>query len=184
MRQSGAPITVYASRWKLLGLGMVWALPTYVIVRALHDVPMIALLLPVFGYAVLFALYRMVVHTPVLIIDDEGVMHNVLGVRPQRLAWSEISALGLYKRKVQPYGFPTIRYLVIELKDPVAFLSKQPSVLRVLLRWYMNSAFAPVMIPQHILPVSVDSIIQQMRTRFAPQLQHCRVWRGDEPWNV
>lgn len=118
MHEEAAPITVYASAWKLLSLALVWTDAAAVLIWALKGGLVTAIfLLPVFGYGVTYAVYRLFVRAPVLVADWEGIYHNVLGVRPQRFAWAEIRSVGLYVHRPTPFGFPSIRYFVAFPKD-------------------------------------------------------------------
>ncbi len=78
-----APIVVYPSAWKLLVWAIVWggaaALCGWGAFRGLLDaIPFVLL----FATATLYALRRPLQRAPILTIDEEGIYHDVLGLRP------------------------------------------------------------------------------------------------------
>ncbi|HET9110296.1 MAG TPA: STM3941 family protein [Ktedonobacterales bacterium] len=175
-----APVVVYPSAWKLLMWAAVWggaeAALVWAMLRGLLDVIPFVLL---FAAAILYALYRLLRRSPMLMIDDQGIYHDVLGLRPQRIDWAEIGSIGRCRMKTPTVGLFTLTYLAITPNDEEAFLARQTGMLRWLLRRYMASSPAPIMIPQHLLPVSVAWIMRQLDTRYTPPLLKGQIWDDD-----
>lgn len=174
------PIIVYPSVWKLFIWAVVWggagALCGWGAFQGQMYIIPLALL---FAAATLYALYRLLRRSPMLVIDDEGIYHDVLGLRPQRIAWADIGSIGRCRMKTPPVGLFTLTYLAITPNDAEAFLAEQTGMLRWLLRRYMATSPAPIMIPQHLLPVSIGSIMRQLDTRYTPPLLKGQLWDDD-----
>ncbi len=168
---SSQPIVIYPSVWKLLALAVAWiAFGALSVWGTLKGGLICAFMIPVFAWGVFFAVNRVLRRSPVLIIDQDGIYHDVLGLRPHRITWDEIQFIGRYRR-LAGRGLFTVTYLAISPHDPEVYLAQQPEKLRGLIRWYMNNTFAPIMVPQHILPVSVVWIVEQLLQRFSPPLE-------------
>ena len=176
-----APIVVYPSVWKLLGWAAIWGgaatLCGWGAFRGQLYVIPLALL---FAAATLYALRRALWRSPMLIIDDEGIYHDVLGLRPQRIGWAEIGSIGRCRMKTPPVGLFTLTYLAITPKDAEAFLARQTGMLRWLLRRYMATSPAPIMIPQHLLPVSIASLMRELETQYTPPLARGQLWDDEQ----
>lgn len=175
------PIIIYPSTGKLLGLAFVWGCAAAFCVWGARQgiilaVPFVAL----FICAALYGIYRAILRSPVVIIDQKGIYHNVLGFRPQRIDWADINSIGRCLIKPPPSLF-TLRYLAVNPKDPHAFLAQQTGLLRWLLHLYMATSPAPIMIPQHILPLDIGTILQEIRARYAPPMMPIQFWDDEKP---
>lgn len=92
-----------------------------------------------------------------IVLDAEGLVHNASLIKPGRVRWSEIASA-----EVCEYG--QIPYLRICLRDPKAFLRRQPAWKRALLR-PLRSGSSPVEIPETLLPISVEELREMLVQR-------------------
>jgi hypothetical protein len=176
-----APIIIYPSVWKLLALAFVWGCAAaFCVWGALQGIILAVPFIALFTCAALYGVYRAILRSPVVIIDQEGIYHNVLGMRPQRIGWVDINSVGRCVLKPPP-SLLTLRYLAVYPKNPKAFLAQQTGLLRWLLHLYMATSPAPIMIPQHFLPVSIEWILQQMRARYSPPMMPSQFWDDEKP---
>ncbi len=82
--------------------------------------------------------------------------------------------------KTPPVGLFTLTYLAITPKDAEAFLDEQTGVLRWLLKRYMATSPAPIMVPQHLLPVSIASIMRELEAQYTPPLIRGQLWDDEK----
>ena len=140
-------------------------------------------------------LYRWLIPTPLVLVNDQGIVSHPLGFLWHKyrmeITWPEIAALQvqedlLFRPHPPPKLFQllkisppsTHRYLAILPKDPEAYLERiHMTRLWTLARTFplgllMGTMKTPMVIFEaHIAPVSVDDLLAQMRTRFQAELE-------------
>jgi hypothetical protein len=104
-----------------------------------------------FGFCFLYALVRLVRRTPLLVVDDDGILDQGSALRIGRLRWSEVSG-------VEVRSFLGQRFLSIRLLDPSSVVARQPRVLRFLFRFNHRVTGSPVCIPASVLPASAEVV--------------------------
>jgi hypothetical protein len=167
MSTSSDPIVIYPSKLKSLGL-LVWCLGFVVIcivmlARANVEGWLLVtsylglglvILLSLVGAGV--ALARLILKKPLVTINHDGIQFLEV-----TLAWDEIHEL------IRHGPFPRTM-LGIMPKNMDAFLARLPPGTERRLRWHLRMHPAPVNIPQFLLPMTVDQLIDLIQARFRP----------------
>lgn len=163
-------IILYASRWHLLAvaflLGMA-LMPGLILIFIgpwqLSGIIASAIFL-VGGVVVCPTLTWNILHTPVLIADEEGLASPCL-FKDAKIKWEEIDAI---------YCSPG-RHLLIDASPSgiVAFLTRQNKGRLVVPR-YMDITISQTVftIPQSMIPVPLDRLLEHIRGRFQDQLAY------------
>jgi hypothetical protein len=96
--------------------------------------------------------YRVVRPGVAVVLDAEGIKSNASTINPGPVYWSEIASAEVCK-----YGL--MRHLRIYLRDPETVLERQPAWKRAVFRSGMALGSSPVEIPETLLPMSVDELL-------------------------
>jgi len=148
-------VIIYPSRWKLLGYAagsLVFVLfGVYAFVRG-ASLPFLVLTfyvgVPLFGLLFAYAVYRLCVRRPLLIISDEGLFDNASAVGAGLLRWEEIAQVYRYEMAGQ-------QFIGIVPADVEAVIARQPPLKRLMAR--VNRGM-PFNIPQIMLPMPVEEL--------------------------
>jgi hypothetical protein len=112
---------------------------------------------PFFGLCLVYAIYRLVVRKPAVVVNKDGIFDNASAAGAGFIRWEEIA-------NIFPYDYMGHRMLGINLVDEAAILARQPALKRALAR--MNGKIvAPFNIPQSTLPISVDELLVEIKKR-------------------
>ncbi len=123
-------------------------------------------------------LYRLLVPTPVVVVNDQGMVFNPPGglwfIWKMAITWPEIAAIYLHTLTLTARKGPqTMHMLAIIPKDPGAFVERHHVVrLRTLPLFTLLPATGTlVWIPEAcIAPVSLEDLLTQIRTRFQAEI--------------
>jgi hypothetical protein len=107
-----------------------------------------------FGYA----LYRLFIPKPAVIISREGIFDNASAVGAGMLRWEEIA-------EIFPYELMGQRMLGIVPIDEEAIINRQSPIKRVLARMNKGLSAATFNIPQSVLPISIDELLVNIQNR-------------------
>jgi hypothetical protein len=117
---------------------------------------------PFFGFAFLFACYRLIVPKPSVIVNHEGIFDNASAISAGLVKWEEIA-------DVVVYAFSGQRFLGVAPLDVEAFLRHQPAFKRWMMKANLGLGLPPVSIPQSALAMKVDELlsrIQEYRQKY------------------
>ena len=114
--------------------------------------------IPFFSLCLVYAIYRLLVPKPAVVISDEGIFDNASAVGAGMLKWEEIA-------EVFAYDFMGQRMLGIIPVNEAVVLARQSRLKRVMAK--MNKGIAPAAfnIPQSVLPISVDELLSRVEER-------------------
>lgn len=139
-------------------------------------------------------LYRLLVPTPLVLVNEQGIVSHPLGFLflkwRMAITWPEIAAIYVHEVISQPPPPPrvfrllkisltsTSRYLAIIPKDPEVFLERRKmthvwTLARTFPLWMvMEMTKTPMFIAEsHIAPVSVAGLLAQICGRFQAELE-------------
>jgi hypothetical protein len=119
--------------------------------------------IPFFGLCLVYAIYRLLMPKPAVVISDEGIFDNASAVGAGMLRWEEIA-------DVFAYEFMGQRMLGIIPVNEEIVLGRQSRLKRVMAKMNKGIAEAPFNIPQNVLPISVDELLTRVeeRRRYPP----------------
>ena len=119
--------------------------------------------IPFFGLCLVYAIYRLLMPKPAVVISDEGIFDNASAVGAGMLKWDEIA-------EVFAYDFMGQRMLGIIPVNEEVVLGRQSRLKRVMAKMNKGIAEAPFNIPQNVLPISVDELLTRVeeRRRYPP----------------
>jgi len=120
-----------------------------------------AVAVPFFGLIALWAIYRLVVPHPLVVVDAQGIRDTSLLLAAGLVRWDEIA-------RVYVGGVGRQRFLCVVPADPEAFLRRQAPFKRRLMRANIGLVGAPVNIAQVALPLPIEEIIAAMRAYSPP----------------
>ncbi len=108
-----------------------------------------------FGAALVFFLTRLLGRKPSLFINEEGIIDDSSYVSAGTIAWDEIEDIGITEYSGQ-------QWISIKLRDPQAFLQKQPRFKRWLMNLNNTLVDAPIHISQEMLSVPLGRFYEMM----------------------
>jgi len=114
--------------------------------------------IPFFSLCLVYAIYRLLVPNPAVVISDEGIFDNASAVGAGMLRWEEIA-------DVFAYDFMGQRMLGIIPVNEAVVLGRQSRLKRVMAKMNRGIAPAPFNIPQSVLPISVDDLLSRVEER-------------------
>lgn len=112
--------------------------------------------LPILGYVIAYAVYRIVQHQPALIINDEGIYENVTLASLGMMRWEEIKHIFPYNRGMGA------RCLVIVPQNMDVILSRCGMRKRILFR-IDSGLIDAIFIPQNSLTISTEELIEHIQ---------------------
>jgi hypothetical protein len=124
--------------------------------------------IPFFGLCLVYAIYRLLIPKPAVVISDEGIFDNASAVGAGMLRWEEIA-------HVFAYDYMGQRMLGIIPVNEEVVLGRQSRLKRVMAKMNKGIAPAPFNIPQNVLPISVDELLSRVEERR---------WRQNEPYRT
>ena len=114
--------------------------------------------IPFSGLCLVYAIYRLLIPKPVVVINYEGIFDNASAVGAGMLKWEEIA-------DVFAYDFMGQRMLGIIPVNEEVVLRRQSRLKRVMAKMNKGIAAAPFNIPQQVLPISVDELLCRVEER-------------------
>lgn len=103
----------------------------------------------IFGYCLFNIVYRLVLHKPLVIINNEGILVDATtGI----VRWEDIAF-------IFPYNFIGQRFLGIFPKNNQAILARQGRINRIFMKINMSMGYAPIEISQSVLPMSIEELL-------------------------
>ena len=114
---------------------------------------------PFFGVCGLYAAYRLVHRRPAVEIDRMGIVDGASALGVGRLLWDEVDHVQLYEF----WGQPMLGIIPRELE---LFLSRQHPLRRSITKLNLRLGFAPVNVPQVILPMKLAELADLLRARY------------------
>jgi hypothetical protein len=115
--------------------------------------------IPFFGVCAGFALYRLILPCPALVVDNEGIIDRASALAVGFISWDEI-------KRIMPYTYMGQAMLGIEPKDLSTVLARQGWLKRCLIRMNLRLGCAAINIPQVILPITIDELAGRMMLHF------------------
>jgi hypothetical protein len=112
--------------------------------------------LPLFGLLFIYACYRLLKSTPVVIVDQTGVTDNASFWSAGLIRWEEI-------KKIFIFNHMTKRYIGIILFDINTLLSRQSAIKRSIIKYTQKQMSAPIAIPEDALPMSADNLLAKIQ---------------------
>jgi hypothetical protein len=179
------PIVIYPDRGKHLrangttyllggGLALLAFTPWH---RATAVTRMIVMLsrglLLVWGWFCIPALARLLFPKPVVTVNDEGISYHPPWIGPfafgGSLAWEEIKALYAGELAMRRWNGRTSiqRFLCILPRDVDAFLRPYTVMNKTVLTMLMMQVSSPFVLPEAMLPLSIDELLARVRTQYA-----------------
>jgi hypothetical protein len=160
-----AHITIYPARWKL-AMNAVGSLVFILAGVAFAATPTLETRL-IGGGAILFfavtglyAVRRLIVRTPALVIAPEGLWDNASMFGVGWIAWPEIEKVERRRKFV-------VRAIAIFLRDPDAVFTRVPGWRRWLVRLDAIVEYAPVNIPADNLEMRFDAVDELIHDHLA-----------------
>ncbi len=111
---------------------------------------------PFFGLCGLYALFRLLVRRPSLIVDERGITDNASAVAVGLIRWDEIA-------EIYAYDFMGQRFLGIVPVDTDAVLARVSPIKRMLSRANRGLSNAPINIPSVGLAIPIDELLKRIR---------------------
>src|SRR5215216_2393472 len=158
-------VAIYPKKVKLLAIAMCALL--FVILgfyfaqnRVAMRLPLRAIIItshvgiPFVGLCLVYAMYRLFMPKPAVVISDEGIFDNASAVGAGMLRWEEIA-------DVFAYDFMGQRMLGIIPVNEEVVLRRQSRLKKVMAKMNKGIAPAPFNIPQNVLPISVDELLSR-----------------------
>ena len=115
--------------------------------------------IPFLGLCLVYAIYRLLIPKPSVVISDEGIFDNASAVGAGMLRWEEIA-------DVFTYDFMGQRMLGIIPVNEEIVLSRQSLLKRIIVKMNKGIAAAPFNIPQAALPISADELLSKVHERW------------------
>ncbi|GIW73285.1 MAG: hypothetical protein KatS3mg102_2827 [Planctomycetota bacterium] len=109
-----------------------------------------------FGGLVAYVLLRLVHMEPALVLDGEGIEDRASLAAAGRIGWEQIEDVEL----VQVFGE---RFIRVRLREPQAFLARQPAYKRWLMLWRLG----PVALPARALSRPPEEVLALLRAGLA-----------------
>lgn len=106
---------------------------------------------PVFGLLFAYAVYRLSVRRPLLVISDEGLFDNASAVGAGMLRWEEIAEVFTFELAGQ-------RFIGIVPVDMEAVIARQPRLKRAMAKMNRGMSGTPFNIPQNMLPMPTEEL--------------------------
>ena len=125
------------------------------------------------GWLGIPTLIQLLFPKPIVIVNDEGIFYYSPRMGPftfsGSLAWREIQALYIGELMMPRRGGPTNsqRFLCVLPRDVEAFLRPYTLMSRIVLTWMMRWISSPFVLPEALLPLSIDELIERVRTQYA-----------------
>ena len=116
---------------------------------------------PFFLGCMVYAIYRVAVPRPSVIINAQGIYDNATLTGAGMIQWEEIA-------KIIHYQYMGQQFLGIIPADIQAVITRQPFLKRMVMRRSMGMVQAPFNIPQNILPMTAEELLARIR-RFRGQ---------------
>ena len=119
---------------------------------------------PFFGFAALYASYRLVRRRPAIVLDAAGIIDNASAIGAGPLRWDELACVVVYRYRGQPFRgiVPT---------DLPAYMARQSPLRRAAFKANLRLGIAPVNIPQVMIPMKVTALAQLMRERYGVRVE-------------
>lgn len=157
------PLTIYPSRRKL-GLAAVGALAFvgagFFIVSD-RTVPFFIKIvggyggIAFFGLCLPFCLYRLIRPKPMIVVSRDGLFDNASAIGAGWLRWHEIA-------EIKILSFMSQRFLGIVPVNLESVLARTSFWRRLFLRMNRQLVHAPINIPESVLPMSVDELLEKI----------------------
>ena len=111
-----------------------------------------------FGTALGYMVIRTAIGQPVLRVDSTGFTDQASALAVGFVSWRDVAAVTVQSAMGQPF-------VAVKLRDPDAYLRRQPGWKRVLLRINRRFWAADVYIPGTVLPMSPGHLAEMMDAR-------------------
>src|ERR1044072_87490 len=118
--------------------------------------------IPFFVLCLVYAIDRLLIRKPAVVISDGGIFDNASAVGAGMLRWEEIA-------DVFAYDFMGQRMLGIIPLNEAVVLGRQSRFKRIMAKMNKSMAPAPFNIPQTALPISVDELLRKIEERRRDQ---------------
>ncbi|MFF4537466.1 STM3941 family protein [Streptomyces aureus] len=114
-----------------------------------------AVTVPFFGLCAVLLARRLLDDRPELALDDTGVEHVRLG----RFGWDEIAAVRIREQQVRT---TSQRFIELVLRDPDAYLTRAPRLVRSTAAMNARLGFGPATLATNTLPTSPEAVLAAM----------------------
>ena len=163
-------IRIYPTRTKLwlVLLGAILFVVLGVWILGLRDEPaplrlyhgLVAVIAIVFfGGCAVVALFRILVPSPAVVLSREGITDHTSPFGVGFLSWDEVAFVSIYLIQGQ-------RMLGIFLKDAVSIMGRVGGVKAGYMKTNLRMGFAPVNVPQILVPMPLEELADLIRTRY------------------
>jgi hypothetical protein len=112
-----------------------------------------------FGFCCAYAIRRLIRPSPAVVIDRHGILDCASAVAVGFIAWEDVAEL-------REYRFSNQTFLGIVPKNLDELAARQPAWKRRAIRANCALGAAPVNIPQTMLPMKVQDLLREVKSRF------------------
>jgi hypothetical protein len=112
-----------------------------------------------FGACAVVALVRILVPSPAVVLSREGLTDTTSPFGVGFLSWDEVAFISIYLIQGQ-------RMLGVFLKDAVSIRARVGGVRAGYMKTNLRMGFAPVNIPQVLVPMPLEELAELIRTRY------------------
>ncbi|MVP01059.1 hypothetical protein EDM21_16295 [Paenibacillus sp. N10] len=112
-----------------------------------------------FGLCLLYLVFQLFNKKPSLIVNDEGVTDNSSAISGGLIPWQDIEEIILYDYMGQ-------RFIGLNLYDTEAYLARQKSMTRMLMKANRGLVRATVNITQASLPYPLEEVYEVMMNKW------------------
>ena len=109
-----------------------------------------------FGLAAAYGVYRAVVSPVAVTVAEDGLVDRSSLAGVGFVAWSEVKAVGIYKRFSQ-------RYVTIQLRHPERIIGQLPRWKQTLIRFNRLFESGEVIIAETVLPYPAEHLVAEIR---------------------
>ena len=112
-----------------------------------------------FGACAVVALVRILVPSPTVVLSREGLTDSTSPFGVGFLSWDEVAFVSIYLIQGQ-------RMLGVFLKDAVSIMGRVGGAKAGYMATNLRMGFAPVNIPQLLVPMPLDELAELIQTRY------------------
>jgi len=112
-----------------------------------------------FGLCLVFALWRLVLRKPALVLDAKGITDTASAVSSGFIPWSDITGMRIVTVRNQ-------KMLGIDVADTDAVIAQYPAFRQWLMRMNVRMVGTPIVIPRAALGISLEKLVPLIETHL------------------
>lgn len=116
---------------------------------------------------------RLLFRSPILVISADGISVGLGLYGRELIEWRDIGRLRASRQR--RFRAPPVTVFAIELSNPIAVFASRDWLRRVIWRLSVRPPLYDVTLPQPMLPMPVDELLDLIRQRYHNELHHNRV---------